>query len=47
MLSRRYDARPIIGNYPNLPLTPNGLPDDVVLKRLLLSRVDPDLTVNE
>ena len=47
MLSRRFDASPLFGSHPNLPLGPNGLPDEAVLKRLFQSRSDPDLTVNE
>lgn len=47
LLLRRYDAKPLSGNYPNFPLKPNGLPDDAVLQRLLRQRSDPDLTVNE
>lgn len=47
MLSRRFDAKPATGTYPNLPLTPNGLPDEAVLRRLFKARLDPDVTINE
>jgi predicted CXXCH cytochrome family protein len=46
-LRQRYDAAPIRRPAPYLPLTPQGLPDEVVLNRLLKSRHDPDLTINE
>src|SRR5262249_58728564 len=45
-LRARFDARPIQRKLPYLPLT-RGLPDDAVLQRLLKSRHDPDLTINE
>ena len=32
---------------PYLPLTPHGLPDEAVLRRLLRAANDPDLTINE
>ena len=47
MLLRRFDAKPVSSLRPYLPLTPEGLPDEAVLKKLLKTRKDPDLTVNE
>jgi predicted CXXCH cytochrome family protein len=46
-LRQRFDARPIERKMPFLPLTPGGLPDDAILNRLLKSRHDPNLTINE
>jgi hypothetical protein len=46
-LLERYDANPVRRQVPALPLTPAGLPDDAVLRRLLQGPTDPDLTVNE
>ncbi|MBO0698723.1 MAG: hypothetical protein J2P46_10035 [Zavarzinella sp.] len=43
----RYDAMPVRRTIPGLPLTPAGIPDDAVLRRLLDRRTDPDLTINE
>ena len=43
----RFDAAPVRRPLPYLPLTPRGLPDEVVLQRLLKARHDPDLTINE
>jgi predicted CXXCH cytochrome family protein len=47
LLRERYDAGPVRRPVPGLPLTPAGLPDDAVLRRLLDRRTDPDLTINE
>ena len=47
MLLRRFDASPVSSLRPFLPLTKDGLPDEVVLKKLLKGRRDPDLTINE
>jgi hypothetical protein len=38
---------PVHRPLPYLPLTPQGLPDEAVLQRLLEQRHDPDLTINE
>jgi predicted CXXCH cytochrome family protein len=46
-LRARFDARRISRPLLFLPLTVNGLPDDAVLNRLLKSRHDPDLSINE
>lgn len=46
-LRAHFDAGPIHRPMPYLPLTANGLPDDAVLDRLLKSRKDPNLTINE
>jgi hypothetical protein len=40
-------ARPPTGRYPHLPLTPAGLFADDVYDRLLSTRKDPDVTINE
>jgi predicted CXXCH cytochrome family protein len=45
-LRAKFDATPILPR-PFLPLTPQGRPDEAVLRRLLAARTDPDLTVNE
>jgi hypothetical protein len=47
VLQERFDSMPMRRPMPNLPLTPDGRPDDAVLERLLRSRTDPDLTINE
>jgi hypothetical protein len=46
-LRDRFDADPVRRPMPFLPLTPQGLPDDAVLRRLRDRRTDPDLTINE
>jgi hypothetical protein len=46
-LKARFDARPVRRPIPHVPLTPDGLPDEAVLGRLLRGRTDPDLTINE
>jgi hypothetical protein len=46
-LRDRFDATPIRRLLPQLPLTPQGLPDQAVLDRLRVNRHDPDLTINE
>lgn len=46
-LQLRFDAAPVRRLLPYLPLTPTGLPDEAVLRRLLAERNDPDLTINE
>jgi predicted CXXCH cytochrome family protein len=46
-LRARFDASPIDRPMPYLPLTADGLPDEAILHRLLKSRKDPDLTINE
>jgi predicted CXXCH cytochrome family protein len=46
-LRDRFDATPVARPLPFLPLTPIGLPDDAVLRRLRERRIDPDLTINE
>ena len=38
---------PVKRPYPQLPLTPSGLPDEAILRRLLGTRTDPDLSINE
>ena len=38
---------PLQQPYPYLPVTPSGRPDDAILRRLLGTRNDPDVTVNE
>lgn len=43
----RFDAGPIKRPMPYLPLTAQGLPDEAILDRLLKSRKDPNLTINE
>jgi predicted CXXCH cytochrome family protein len=43
----RFDAFPVRGAHPHLPLDTHGLPDEGVLRRLLERRTDPDLTINE
>jgi predicted CXXCH cytochrome family protein len=47
LLRDRFDAHPVRRPMPHLPLTPDGLPDEAVLRRLLQLRTDPDLTINE
>jgi hypothetical protein len=47
ILRERFDARPVARPLPYLTLTPQGLPDDAVLRRLRDRRIDPDLTINE
>lgn len=44
---RRLADRRTISPRPGLPLTADGLPDDPLLRRLLNSRRDPDVTINE
>ncbi len=46
-LQLRFDSAPVRRLLPYLPLTPAGLPDEAVLRRLLAKRNDPDLTINE
>jgi predicted CXXCH cytochrome family protein len=46
-LRARYDAETPVRSRPHLPLTPAGLPDEAVLRRLFGARSDPDLTINE
>jgi predicted CXXCH cytochrome family protein len=46
-LRARFDATPVTRPLPYLPLTPRGLPDEAVLRRLREGRQDPDLTINE
>jgi predicted CXXCH cytochrome family protein len=46
-LQAHYDAAPSTTRRPGLPLTPHGLPDEEVLRRLLEKRHDPDLTIHE
>lgn len=43
----RFDAVPLGRPLPYLPLSPQGLPDDEAIRRLLKKRTDPDLTINE
>jgi predicted CXXCH cytochrome family protein len=43
----RFDRTPVRRTMPYLPLTPEGLPDEAVLRKLLEQRQDPDLTINE
>ena len=46
-LRARFDATPLQRRLPYLPLTPEGLPDEIALRRLLDKRHDPDVTINE
>jgi predicted CXXCH cytochrome family protein len=46
-LRQRFDASPLGRPMPYLPLTARGLPDDAILDRLLKTRKDPNLTINE
>src|SRR5262249_49807123 len=46
-LRGRFDATPVLGPMPSLPLPPQGLPDAAPLRRLRDRRTDPDLTINE
>ncbi|MCI0376213.1 MAG: cytochrome c3 family protein [Gemmataceae bacterium] len=46
-LQKRFDATPLRGPLPHLPLNAQGLPDDAVLRRLLGKRYDPDLSIHE
>ena len=46
-LRERFDAEPVKRPLPFLPLTPRGLPDEAILNRLLKTRTDPNLTINE
>jgi predicted CXXCH cytochrome family protein len=46
-LQARYDAAPLKVGPAHLPLTPEGVPDDKVLRRLVEKRHDPDLTIHE
>jgi predicted CXXCH cytochrome family protein len=46
-LRERFDSTPIGRPMPHLPLTSAGRPAEAVLERLLKSRIDPDLTINE
>jgi predicted CXXCH cytochrome family protein len=47
VLRDRFDQTPVRRALPFVPLTPQGLPDEVVLKRLRAGRLDPDVTINE
>jgi hypothetical protein len=40
-------ARPVRDHYPELPLTAEGCFADEVLDRLLRTRKDPDVIINE
>jgi predicted CXXCH cytochrome family protein len=42
-----FDSRPVMREIPGVPLTPDGLLDEAVLRRLIQKRHDPDLTINE
>ncbi len=46
-MRRRFDSKPIDGKRRHLPLNAAGLPDESILNRLVKSRKDPNLTINE
>jgi hypothetical protein len=46
-LRARFDKMPIKRDLPYVPLNQQGVVDDSRLRRLLESRKDPDLTINE
>jgi predicted CXXCH cytochrome family protein len=47
VLQARFDAAPIRRPLPSVPLTPQGLPDEIAIARLRANRQDPDLSINE